>query len=365
MSETQHAMQQFLNTLVQDKQERGVQLAVYLDGELIVDAWAGNADAATGRPVDGETLFPVFSVTKGITATVLHLMVEQGKLSYDTRVAEVWPEFAVHGKDDIRVRHVLSHTAGLWFLPQGIGYAELVDWETMCIAVAQLTPATPPGVEMYYHAITYGWLVGEIVRRVDGRPFPQVLQEEVCRPLGITSLFMGIPDEVEPRVAILDEVFDPALTIPDDTTPQNVPGWLQPLSVMMNRPDARRACLPGANGIMSARAIARHYAALLPGGVDGVELLPPERIWQATRLTKLENNPQAELPMNFGLGYLLYDDLAGGDSRPTFGHNGHGGAFGLADPKQRLAVGFAKSRIMPYEVMGTVLAKLRQVLEIE
>lgn len=218
MKNVQQHMQQVLEQLVEEGRERGVQLTAYLDGELLVDAWAGIDDVATGRPVDGETLFPVFSVTKGVAATLIHLLVERGKLTYDTPIAEVWPEFSAHGKDGITVRHALSHTAGLPYMPPGIGYAEVVDWQAMCTAIAQLHPVTPPGVQTYYHAVTYSWLVGEVAQRVDGRPFAQQLEEEICRPLGITgSMFVGIPDEVEPRVAVLEDIFaDGAFVPPDD-----------------------------------------------------------------------------------------------------------------------------------------------------
>jgi CubicO group peptidase (beta-lactamase class C family) len=140
-------------------------------------------------------------------------------------------------------------------MPQGVGYAEAADWETMCALLAQARPTSAPGMETCYHAVTYGWLVGEVARRVDGRPIPQQLHEEIARPLGCAdSLFMGIPDAVAPRVAVLDEPAMEHAELPDDSTPQAIPGWMQPLHAMMNRADARRACLPASTGIMTARA---------------------------------------------------------------------------------------------------------------
>jgi CubicO group peptidase (beta-lactamase class C family) len=358
VTHVQDHMQAVLETLVRDDRERGLQLAAYVDGELVVDAWAGLADTATGRLVDGDTLFPVFSVSKGITATLIHQLVERGLVSYETRIAEVWPAFGAHGKAEIRVRHALAHTAGLPYMPQGVGLGDLAHWETMCAAIAELTPVSPPGTEFVYHAVTFGWLLGEVARRVDGRPFPQMLAEEICRPLGMTDLYVGIPDAAAPRVALLEDAEEVRTNFvpPDDTLPQSVPGWMQPLSAMMNRPDARRTCLPASNGIMSARALARHYAALLPGGVAGVELLPPARVRQAigVRATGAVGAP---------LGYHHLGDAAARAGRlPVFGHGGHGGSLGCADPEYRLAVGFTKNRCTAGGTPGEVLRELRLAL---
>lgn len=360
-------MQELLATLVREGKERGVQLAAYVDGELVVDAWAGIADPASQRPVTGDTLFPVFSATKGVAATLIHWLVERGQLTYDTPVAEVWPEFAAHGKAGITVRHVLNHTAGLPNIPMGIGLPELLDWETMCRAMAELSPVSAPGTQMCYHAVTFSWLVGEVARRVDGRRFAQMLDEEICRPLNLTGLFVGIPAEVEPRVAILEEVFAPGQTParPDDSVPQSIPGWMWPLVTWMNRPDVRRACIPASNGIMTARALARHYAALLPGGVGGVELLPPERVRLATQLQVPSVNPADGAQQRRGLGYLLGGDPNLMGSRPAaFGHGGYGGALGFADPDYRLAVGFTKNFYSPNNSASQVLCELRESLGI-
>ncbi|HEY3379130.1 MAG TPA: serine hydrolase domain-containing protein, partial [Armatimonadota bacterium] len=357
----QARMQELLEQMVASGRERGLQLAVYLDGELVVDAWAGVADDATGRPVDGQTLFPIFSTGKGITATLLHLLVERGQLNYDMPIAAVWPEFGVHGKRGITVRHALSHTAGLPNMPMGIGYAELSDWATMCAAIAQLRPISEPGTETCYHAITYSWLVGEVLRRVDSRPFAQLLHEEIGVPLGISdSMFIGIPDDVEPRVAVLDEIFAPGgPVLPDDTTPQSIPGWVQPLHTMMNRADARRACVPASSGIMTARALARHYAALLPGGVDGVELLPPDRVREATQPQRPANDPNAATSQCFGLGYGL-----NGDPYTSFGHGGYGGSNGYANPTHRLAVGLTKNLFSPNAAHGEICQAVHEALGI-
>jgi CubicO group peptidase (beta-lactamase class C family) len=366
MKNAQARMQALLDALVREGKERGVQLAAYVDGVLAVDVWAGEADAATGRPVDGQTLFPVFSTSKGITATLVHILVHRGKLTYDTPVASVWPEFAANGKAGITLRHVLSHTAGLPHMPMGIGYTQLGDWDAMCAALARLRPVSPPGANQVYHAVTYGWLAGEVARRVDGRPFQRMLHEEICRPLGITGMFMGIPDEMAPRVAVLEEVFEsgkePSV---DDAKPQAVPGWMLPLHGMMNRPDARRACVPASTGIMNARSIARHYAALVPGGVDGVEILPPNRVREATRLQRAADPTPEDWPQRVGLGYCLGDESGSMGPRPTaFGTGGYGGSQGYADPEYRLAVGFTKNLFSKDGATARVLRELRDALGI-
>ncbi|MEI8198098.1 MAG: serine hydrolase domain-containing protein [Phycisphaerae bacterium] len=362
----QSKMQNLLNTLVRDRRERGVQVAVYHQGKLVIDAWAGTLDGR--QPVDGRTLFPVFSVTKGMAATLLHILVERGQVSYETPLAEVWPEFAAQGKSGIRLRHALNHTAGLQYMPRGLDYATLCNWDAMCAVMAAQTPVAPSGTQMAYHAVTFSWLVGEVACRVTGRPFGELIQREICKPLGITDMYVGIPDEVEPRVAILDEIFENGKPpVVDDTQPQSIRGLIQPLHTMMNRPDARRACIPASNGIMSARALAKHYAALLPGGVEGVELLPPARVRQATQLQRLDNGNYAE---DRGLGYGLIG-LPADKSTTThpngpvaFGHGGYGGANGFADPRYGLAVGLTKNLYSPRAGGNEIMAAVREMLGI-
>ena len=357
MKDAQKKIEALLQRVVSEGKERGVQVAAYLNGELVVDAWAGIADAATGLPVTGDTLFPVFSTTKGIAATLIHLLVERGQLTYETRIAEVWSEFGVNGKENITVRQALNHTSAIPYMPEGIGQAELCDWPTMCTAIAQLKPAWEPGTKHEYHAVTYSWIVGEVACRVAGRPFPQLVQEEICRPLGIENMFVGIPDAVEPRVAILEEIFEePQKPLPIGE-PQSVSQFMWPLHEWMNRPDSRRACVPASNGIMDARSLAKHYAALLPGGVDGVELLPPERIRLATQFQK-------GIPHAGGYQFVGDPELLGTVKLPAFGHGGYGGSNAFADPKHRLAVGLTKNLFSKQGATELILAELKSALGI-
>ena len=339
----QQTVQGLLDEFVAQGTEWGAQAVASVDGKLVADACAGTTgDPAGSQKVNGDTLFPVFSTTKGIAATVIHRLVERGLLDYDTPIAEYWPEFAAHGKGGITLRHALNHTAGLQFMPRGIGYTELDDWDTMCAAMVDARPASPPGEQMAYHAVTYSWTVGEPARRVTGRSFPELVQSEVCAPLAITGLFVGLPDAEGERVAILGSPANPATNSApaDEDTPQSIPPLIQPLHAWMNRPDARRACIPASNGIMSARAIARHYAALLPGGVDGVELLPPARVRVATERQRASSLRADEIPaMNQALGY----NLGNGGFPGGFGHGGFGGTSGFADPESGLAFGFTRN----------------------
>ncbi|MEI8341921.1 MAG: serine hydrolase domain-containing protein [Verrucomicrobiota bacterium] len=358
----QQPIQTLLNRLVSEGKERGLQVAAYVDGVLVVNAWAGVADFHTGLPVDESTLFPVFSTTKGMVATVIHLLAERGLLSYDTPVSKIWPKFGVNGKEQITVRQVLNHSSGIPQMPAGIGFEELCDWDLMCAKIAGQAPIWPPGTRMEYHAMTYGWILGEVARRTDGRTFARLLEDEICRPLGIQTMFAGIPDAVESRVAVLEE-YELGTPPPDDGKPQSVPASLGPLHAWMNRPDVRRACVPASNGIMNALAIARHYAALLPGGVDGVELLPPARVRLATEMQKPDHPQGDDYPKNWGLGYAIggNDSLYGDVS--AFGHAGYGGSNGFADPQSGLAVGITKNLYHKEDTAGMILKELRRAFE--
>ena len=356
----QEPVQAFLDQLVAEGSERGVQAAVYHNGELVADAYAGVTDPQGTRKVDSETLFPVFSTTKGIAATLAHLMVERDKVAYETPLAAVWPEFSAHGKEGITLRHVLNHTAGMQNMPLNLTHEQLCDWDTMCDLLAAATPVSAPGARFAYHGMTYSWLVGEVIHRVDGRSFQQVLHDEIAAPLGIADeMFVGIPERVEPRVAFLETTEEKNTVLPHAATDLAVPLLVQPLHAWMNRPDARRACIPASNGIMTARSVAKHYAALLPRGVDGVELLPPSRIRHALEENVPTEHPAGEPLPTHRLGY------AQGHPFPTsFGHGGFGDSMGMADPSLNLAIGFARNRFVTEGVALKLSAVVRQALEL-
>jgi CubicO group peptidase (beta-lactamase class C family) len=354
-------LQSLLDQFIADGSERGLQVAVYRHGRLIANCFAGTTDATDRQRVDAKTLFPIFSTTKGMATTLAHLLVERGQIAYETPLVHVWPGFAAHGKDAITLRHALNHSAGLPFMPTGIDHAALGDWKKMCAAIADLQPVTPPGDVTVYHAITYGWLVGEPLCRVDGRTFGQLLHDEICAPLGIVDeMFVGAPESIDSRVATLEAKVDEAemARLRADPSPQAIPALVQPLHEWMNRPGARRGCLPASNGIMTAHAVARHYAALLPGGVDGVELLPPSRIALACELQKPNNYQEGDPLDKHRLGYAMDGFL----SEQSFGHGGHGGSVGFADPVSGVAFGFTRNRYYSDTTLRQLLDLLRQEL---
>lgn len=324
-----------LQRLVDEGPEIGLQVAAYLNGELVIDTWAGIADTTTGRLVDGDTLFMISSTGKGVTATCLHILAEQGKLDYDAPVASYWPEFGSHGKERATVRHALSHQAGVPRVEGQTGEL-LLDWDAMCAAIAASLPLFEPGTRIAYHVYTFGYIVGEIVRRIDGRPINQFLQEELCRPLGIDSLFFGVPDEVLPRVARLADARGQVGTLNAD--------WY-------NRPEVMRACIPAMGGIASARALARHYAMLERGGqLDGVRLLSPELIRAAAEVQNDEIDFLFKVRARRSMGYRLGSDAGPGGGPSAFGHVGGGGSFGYADPDRHLAIALAKNYLCPPSV---------------
>ena len=343
MTDPNNKVRSVLESLVHDGGEIGVQVAAYLDGKLVIDEWAGLADEASQSPVDGGTLFTAFSISKGITATCIHILADRGLIDYDAPVADYWPEFAAGGKTRATIRHVLTHRAGIPQDPPGFDIGMMCDWNAVCQAVAGLELLWEPGTRIHYHALTYGWMLGEVVRRVDGRSIQQFLQEEVCRPLGNTGLFFGVPPEAEHRIATLRNAPGLAESISRMSIPLNHP--LRDPAATFNRPEVRRAIIPGAGAIVNARSLARHYALLAGGGaLEGVRLLSPERI-------AIAGEPQPEDPgmtdfrwwTGHGLGYTL-----GGGPGPrkglphALGYEGVG-TIGFADPSSGFAFAFLKN----------------------
>jgi CubicO group peptidase (beta-lactamase class C family) len=272
------------------------------------------------------------------------------------------------------MRHVLTHTAGIPQIPDGVSPGDLLDWETMCRRVAALEPLWPPGTATGYHSMTYGWLVGEVARRVDGRPFAEIVQHEICEPLGISNLFFGIPDTVEPRVAVLEEVVAPspsalAVPPPDILSVPVVPPWRTPASAWANQREVRQACLPSSGAIMNARSLAAHYAALISSERDSVRLLSPERIQLASALLVEGQDRVLGVAVRRALGYHLGEPQSAMSERATaFGHAGAGGTIGFADPAYRFAFALTKNRMRnaaPDEEAAFLVAReVREVLGI-
>jgi Beta-lactamase class C and other penicillin binding proteins len=345
----QSSIQELASELVDSGAEIGLQVAAYLDGELVLDVAAGVIAQGSTTPVTSDTLFLSWSTTKGFTATCLHLLAERGQIDYDKPISYYWPEFGAHGKQHATVNHALTHRSGVPHMPEGVDLEMLCNWDAMARAIADLKPLWEPGTKVAYHAWTFGWIIGELIRRVDGRPISQFAQEELCRPLGIDGFYMGIPNDLATPIATLsaEPVTNPAPTSAflESVMPAHITN-----TQVANTPAFQRAVSPGSNGIMNARSIARHYALFANGGVlDGVRLFSPERI---TMMNALQTNNYDEtlgMALRKGLGYMLGGPAEQGGnqiigpSERAFGHSGLGGSIGFADPDRRLSVGITKN----------------------
>ena len=274
-------VQRTVDALVSTGREIGVQVAAYLDGEQIVNVVSGLADEASGQMVTPDTPFFSYSTGKGVTSTVVHVLVEQGRLDYDLRLADVWPEYGRHDKKGTTLRHVLTHSAGVPTLPSYTTPEDFLDWDRMCRTLAGTAPVWPPGTRHGFHEWTYGWLVGEVVRRAVHRPIAWVLAEEVARPLHVDrELFFSVPAEQLNRLARLkDRNWSAALEMLSERIEnfdKIAPPGVRPDAALANRRDILRTDIPSV-ATVSARALARMYAALM-GQVDGVRLISPERL---------------------------------------------------------------------------------------
>lgn len=367
--DAQRRIEAALDRLIAEGREIGLQVAAYAEGELVVDAWAGVADPATGRTVDGDTLFYLFSCGKGVTATAVHLLAERGVVDYDTPIAAYWPEFGTRGKERITVRHALTHSAGVPHLPDGTTLGELCDWERMCHLVAGLAPIWEPGTKSGYHSGVFGWLLGETVRRADGRRVDQVVREEIAGPLGIgEGLALGVAESMLPRMARLVQAgAGPGEADDEKATPDTPLESLRPVT-QANYPGRQRACLPS-NCSGTARGLARMYAALAAGGeLDGVRILSPERLALATALAVDDVDVLSGHPVRRGLGYLLGQPGSPMGSTRVFGHDGLGETIGFADSRHRFAFALAKNNLTndwsPASTPNVLVREVREALGI-
>ena len=353
VNDVQKQVQKAIDQLVESGAERGMQVAAYRNGEMVVDAAAGVADPATGRKVESGTPFYNFSICKAAASTVIHILAERGIFGYDTPLVEMWPEFGAHGKDNVTVRHVLSHTAGVPLIPLTTTMEDLCDWDKMCAAIAASELWWEPGTRIGYHAYTFGYLVGEIVRRSTGKRISQVLLEEVSGPLGVgKELYFGMPKTEQKRLAMLEDApANPAAMAAMATMPQDLPMFkagpmsLMPTAGLGNRPDILAADIP-AGGKTSARAIARMYAAML-GEVDGTRLISPERLREATTVAMRGNDEVFGMPTTWALGYAIGGLGTSNDSESVFGVGGAGGSFACGDTSTGIAFAVTKNLLTP------------------
>jgi CubicO group peptidase (beta-lactamase class C family) len=333
--------------------ELGASFAATLDGETVVDLWGGHADAARTRRWRRDTLVNVFSTTKAMAALCLHQLADRGGLDLDAPVARRWPEFAQGGKQAIPVHWLLSHRAGLAALRAPLPAEALYDWPRMTAALAAEEPWWEPGSRSGYHAMTYGYLVGEVLRRSDGRTLGAFFHDEVAGPLG-ADFWIGLPPSEDARVA---ELVPPTAEAVAAAGAAAVPAPGSLLAQVMGNPPLapatanrtawRRAESPAANGHGNARSVARVMAALACGGTLGsVRVLSEAALARATAEQCSGEDLVLGVPMRWGQGFMLASDtLPLGPSRRAFGHGGWGGSLGIADPDARVSWAYVMNQM--------------------
>lgn len=343
-----------------DGQFRGAAVCVQIGGETVLDLWGGMADNEGQQPWQQDTLVNLFSCTKTFAAVAILQLVESGKLGLDEPVAKVWPAFGAHGKGGITLRHLLSHQAGLPAIRTPLPPEALYDWDRMAAALAAEEPWWTPGQAHGYAAITYGWLIGELLRRVDGREAGEAIMARTARPLGL-DFHLGLADSEFERVGYLTRMKN---NFGDDAAKRlfvaltSEPGsmtalaFTNPPSVMnsANKPEWRRMAQPAANGHGNARSLAGFYAGLLDGRLLGDAMLGEmtrehcvgvdKTLLTRTRFALGCWRDQPEVPnATFAMG------------PQAFGHPGAGGCIGFADPERELSFGFVTNTLGPYVLM--------------
>jgi len=344
--------------------ELGASLAVEIDGRPVVDLWGGWADTTGGSRWQRDTVCVVFSNTKPATALCAHMLAEAGELDLDRPVAHYWPAFAREDKRGITVRMLLDHSAGLPALRERLPDGAAFDWAQMVHRLEEERPFWTPGTRVGYHALTYGWLVGELVRRLSGSLPGEFFRRRIAEPLGL-DFRIGLPDSEEHRVAPISpppplgtprNAFEQALVNePDSPTAlymKNTGGW-RPSG--FNSRAGHAAGLPAAGGITNARALARLYGTLARGGErDGLRLLREDTLARATAVSSATHDDAClRVPTRFGAGFMRQMDnrARGLDSAcfglDAFGHVGAGGSLAFASPSRRLGFGYTMNRMGP------------------
>jgi len=383
----------------------GAAVCVYHRGACVVDLWGGIRNE-TGEAWTRDTMAPSFSTTKGVAATLLHIMVDRGLLDYDDRVARLWPEFGRAGKADITVRQVLAHQSGLYHIRQMVDHAHrMLDWDFMIRAIERTPPIHKPGTRTGYHGLTFGFLVGEILQRVTGKPFPQLVEEELATPLQLDGMYIGAPQSVLHRAAKLIWPERHFLRPQGPVDPQRPAGGavlraaalaqsaLKVLGVQFDlgsmldalaprgiqtfdfSGDATlRASIPAANGLFTARSLAKMYAALAGGGaIDGVRLVSQRTLARATQVQD-PTHVLSVIPvdMRWRLGYHGIATTRG-VPRGAFGHFGFGGSGAWAYPRRKLSVAFIVNSglgtpfgdLRTARISGAVLASIERLAATE
>lgn len=345
------------------RDEVGAAVSVYLGGEAVVELWGGFADQAKTRPWQRDTLVNVYSTTKGMTALCAHRLVEEGKLDLDAPVARYWPEFAAGGKAEMPVRYLLGHRSGLPAVRRLLPGEFLYDWDAITGALAAEEPWWKPGERHGYHAVTFGWLVGEVVRRITGRSLGTYFREEIAEPLG-ADFWIGLPDHEHARVGEMSAIpleappgedgLSLAMTFMKDPEGMTARAFMNPPSMAKgpNHAEWRRAEIPGANGHATARALASIYGAVASDGASaGARVIGGDSVERCREEQSRGRDAVLQIETRFGLGFMLPQGRPGTDFGPSpgaFGHPGAGGSVGFADPERGIGFGYVMNRMGPH-----------------
>jgi CubicO group peptidase (beta-lactamase class C family) len=333
----------------------GASVCVYRSGEVVVDLSGGVADLATGRRYDADTLQLVFSTTKGMSAICAHMLVDRGKLDLDSPVARYWPEFAANGKGEISVRQLLSHVGGLAAIDEPTSVEEFLAFTPVTERLAAQPPNWEPGTARGYHAITFGHLAGELIKRIDGRSLGTFFADEVVAPLGLDA-YIGLPESLEPRVAplidfaVTDELSEFMTAILTPGTMANR-AFLNPpiLITTFNERPFHEAEIPAVNCITNARSLARAYAACV-GTVDGVRLLSSSAVESASKEQYFGPDLVLIDREDFGsaVGFMLADSLVPLLGPGSFGHPGLGGSVAFGHPGHEIGFGYVMNQCIDF-----------------
>jgi CubicO group peptidase (beta-lactamase class C family) len=372
MGEVQERVQGHVEGLVAAGVESGVQVAVYREGALIVDAVAGVAEVAGGRGLTSRTPIFSFSTGKNVAATLAHVLVEKGFLDYDRPITELWPEFGVGGKGAATLRHVLTHTVGLPAMPREITPSELPDWARVCGSLAGAVPRWRPGSAMGYHSYTFGFLVGELARRATGQPMSELLREWITEPLGIEGeLYFAAPRESLPELARLEQQASdwpaPAAADADADADGRADAeddailalWeRQPTAEFGNAEQILRADIPSV-GIATAHGLAAMYNAVLQGELFGSARLAELSGLAFEGTDQVFGNP-ARMALGFPIGRI---GAPAEEKSVAFGWPGGGGSYAYADPASGIAFALTKTRLVPtFDTAMSVTAILADYL---
>lgn len=357
------------------RETMGAALAIRVDGRLVVDVWAGSADAESGRSWAADTPSVIFSCTKGLVSILVAQLVEEGVIDYDDAVAEYWPEYATHGKEATTIAHLLSHRAGLPAPRRPWSTSEMLSWEHCVSALQEEEPFWPPGERHAYHPITHGWLIGEVMRRVTGQSVGHAFNTRIASRIG-DGAWIGLPADVEPLVASMEvgpSLADHTATLLADANPWPATamtlGGALPAALVgdqsgFNDPRVHAAEIPGAGGIATARALATIWSATVTE-TDGVRLLG-DALRERAVVVQSKGQPFFDAPAPWaawGMGFQLDSEARRYLTPNGFGHDGAGGQVAFADPELGVGLAFLTNLMEAGDERGTLIVdELREVL---